>query len=517
MPLIPVLSPTESQSWDEMARAAGIPLGTLMESAGRAVVSVIARRFPERVREGVIVACGTGNNGGDGWVVARVLHQLGIPVWVTAIPGEPSELQRANAALAASVGVRSVAIDGPWPNAGLVIDALLGTGARGAPRRPVAALVERLVDLRIPLIAVDGPSGLDLAQGLAYLPLRCDLSITFGGVQRGHLLARDDAGTIVVVDIGHPRPDPAWPTLVTDQVAIEAMPRLRARDHKGDRGRVLVIGGNDGMSGAIRIAARSAFAGGAGLVHAIAPPETVRALVAAEPDLQTLSHALTLPLGESLTGLIGRSECIVIGPGLGRHDGTADFVLAVLDQSRRAVIDADALTVLQGSVDRLKRLAGERGFILTPHPGEFRTLFPQRAHAMESDPWSAARDAATDAASTVLLKGVPTVIARPGRATQTVAAGNPGLATGGSGDLLSGLIASALAHGSEPEAAAAFGAQALGRAAELAARRSSARSLRPMDVINALPDLWRTWELIRTVPPVAVPPVILELELPQQY
>jgi NAD(P)H-hydrate epimerase len=181
------------------------------------------------------------------------------------------------------------------------------------------------------------------------------------------------------------------------------------------------------------------------------------------------------------------------------------------------VVDADALTMLQGQVSRILAIAKKTLLVLTPHQGEFRTLFPDHGGTLESDPWSAAAGAAESSGATVLLKGVPTVIARPGRAMLTVAAGNPGLATGGSGDILSGLIGTGLAQGLEPEIAAALGAQALGRAADLAARRTSARTLRPMDVVAALPDLWRGWEVLRSTPSFMVPPFVVELERPQGY
>lgn len=488
-----------------------------MESAGRAVATAICTRYGDRLQQGVIVATGIGNNGGDGWVVARVLHQAGISVWVAPLQGTGSELERKMAALAHATGVRQIGPDGPWPNAGLLVDALLGTGAKGAPREPVAALVARLQDLRLPIVAIDGPTGLDLATGVSYLPARADLSITFGGPRRGHLLARDEIGTLLVADIGHPGSNPEWPSLVTDRLAAEWLPRLRADDHKGSRGRVVVIGGNAGMTGAIRIASRAAFGAGAGLVHAVAPAETVAALIVAEPDLQTLSHELRLPISPELDALLDQSDAVVIGPGLGRAPGTAALVLEVLSRTRAAVVDADALTVLQGHLAELGDVAAGRSLVLTPHPGEFNTLFPERAQSLEADPWSAAAEAANSCGVTVLLKGVPTVVARTGRSIHTIAAGNPGLATGGSGDLLSGLIGAALARDVEPEIAAALGAQILGRAADLAARRGSARSLRPMDIMSALPDLWRAWEVIRIAPPLARPPFLLELEQPQTY
>jgi NAD(P)H-hydrate epimerase len=153
--------------------------------------------------------------------------------------------------------------------------------------------------------------------------------------------------------------------------------------------------------------------------------------------------------------------------------------------------------------------------VLTPHPGEFRTVFPDLAAMRELDPWSAASAAAAAANATVLLKGVPSVVASSGASLWTVAAGNPGLATGGSGDVLTGLVSTGLAQGLEPAAAAAWGAQALGRAADMAARRHTARALRPMDVVNALPDLWREWELLRMERAAPRAPILFELPRPQ--
>ncbi|MGE0353338.1 MAG: NAD(P)H-hydrate dehydratase [Gemmatimonadales bacterium] len=513
--LLPVLSPEQSADWDSRSESAGIPLETLMECAGRAAACVMVDRQAERVRQGVLVACGTGNNGGDGWVVARALHRAGLPVWVAALPGEQSPLCRRVSTRARAEGVRVVAPDGPWPNVGLVVDALLGTGARGAPRPPMDALVARLADLALPIVAIDGPTGLDLSTGMSYGSPRAVLSITFGGLRRGHLLAREDAGEVVVVDIGHAPPDPSWPVLLTDDVAAAWQPPLHAEDHKGVRGRVVVIGGNAGMTGAIRMASRAAFAAGAGLVFAVAPESTVSALVAAEPDLQTRVHPLQLPVSDDLASLLRQADAVVIGPGLGRGDGKREFVLALLELARRAVIDADALTSLQGSVEALAPLAADRSLVLTPHPGEFRTLFPDLGGVQEHDPWSAAARAADACGATVLLKGVPTVVARKGTTTLTLAAGNPGLATGGSGDVLSGLVGALLGTGLAPERSAALGAQMLGGAADAGARRLTARALRPMDVIASLPDVWRAWEVLRVSPPVARPPVLLDLEVPE--
>jgi NAD(P)H-hydrate epimerase len=513
---IPIITPEQSADWDRQAVAEGTDLRTLMETAGRAAAAVLAARFPERLRQGVLVAAGTGNNGGDAWVVARALHRAEVPVWVAPLPGEGSPLEREVAEIGRKEGLRVVAPDGPWPNCGLIVDGILGTGARGAPRSAAAALVDRMNDLGVPIVALDGPTGVDLLTGASHgSRIHAALSITFSGIRRGHLLARDEIGDLVVVDIGLPPPRADWPFLVTDALAAAWLPRLHAADHKGIRGRVVVVGGDAGMTGAVRLAARSAFAAGAGLVHAVAPPATVGALTAAEPDLQTRAEAFTVPLGAELVALLERADAVVIGPGLGRATGRAEFVLAVAAKARRLVVDADGLFALQGKVETLRALGRDRAIVLTPHPGEFRTLFPSHAATLEADPWSAAADASREAGATVLLKGVPSVIGHGGRAGATLAAGNPGLATGGSGDLLSGFIGTALAQGLEPEAAAALGGQVLGRAADLAARRVTARGLRPMDVIAALPDLWRSWRFLHDSRPPARLPVLLELDRPE--
>jgi ADP-dependent NAD(P)H-hydrate dehydratase / NAD(P)H-hydrate epimerase len=514
MAFIPVLTPEQSKVWDQRAAAAGVELATLMESAGRAVASVMADRYAPLLRSGVLVAAGPGNNGGDGWVVARALHRVEVPVWVTSY-GSGSELRERMARLARADGVREVAPDGPWPSVGLVVDALLGTGATGAPRPELATLLDRLVDLEIPVVAIDGPSGVDLLSGVVHGVARADLSVTFGGLRRGHLLARDEVGTVVVVDIGHPAPDPSWPVIVTDSMAVEWLRRLRARDHKGDRGRVVIVGGTAGMSGALRMAARSAFAAGAGLVHAVAPPETVAALVQAEPDVQTFAQSFDEAPAPALLELVARADALVVGPGLGRAPGRRSFVIALVEAARAAVLDADALVAFAGAAAELASLAAGRPVVLTPHPGEFRTLFPALASLRELDPWAAAKSAAEATHATILLKGVPSVIASEDGPLLTVAAGNPGLATGGSGDVLSGLVGTGLAQTLDARAAAGFGAQALGRAADLAARRYTARSLRPMDVVSALPDLWREWEVLRVVRPAPRPPILFDLPRPQ--
>ena len=249
-------------------------------------------------------------------MLARALRRLDVPVWVTST-GPGSELRERMARLGRTDGVREVAPDGPWPTVAIAVDALLGTGASGAPRPAIATLLQRLMDLEIPILAIDGPTGVDLLSGIVHGSTRAEVTVTFGGLRRGHLLARDEVGVSSSCDIGHPPADPTWPAVVTDLQAAEWLPRLRARDHKGTRGRVVVVGGAPGMTGAIRMAARSAFAAGAGLVHAVAPAETVAALVQAEPDLQTFAHSFEQPPSSSTAGAYRQGRCRCHRPGSG--------------------------------------------------------------------------------------------------------------------------------------------------------------------------------------------------------
>ena len=502
---VPVLSATEAAAWDTAARTQyRIPSRVLMEAAGRAVAQVIAREFPDVITRGILVVAGAGNNGGDGWVVARALHAAGVPVWVSALDPKTDDAID-NRALARVDGVREIGREEPWPAAAVAVDALLGTGAAGPARGDVLALAQRVVAYGAPIVALDGPTGLDLSSGEAHGPVRARLSVTFGGPRRGHLLAREWCGKVLVVDIGFPPADPAWPVLVTDAWAGARLPKLAPTMHKGDRGRVTVVGGSNGMTGAAIHAARAALAAGAGLVKLVAGQETILAARASLPDVLTVESALGAELEPEAAEALEWADALVVGPGLGREPPRAAFLKGVLaHRPVPTVLDADALGLFEGPV--------ERPVVLTPHLGEFRTQFgDQLADAAANDRWAAAAKAAQKVRGTVLLKGVPTVVADLRGPVHVVASGNPGLATGGSGDLLAGFIGAFLARGSGGPEAAALGAHALGRAAELGARQWTARSLRPADVLAALPDIWRAWANAQPIGP----PVLTVLEPPE--
>jgi len=377
-------------------------------------------------------------------------------------------------------------------------------------------LVRRLGAHGAPIAAVDGPTGLDLSTGAAHDPCRAALTVTFGGVRRGHLIGRTWCGKIVVVDIGFPPPDSAWPVFVDDLRARQALPVFDVNMHKGERGRVLVIGGDQGMAGAALHAARAALEAGAGLVKLAAHPSSVAAAQAASPDLLTIPTALGPGIETTLAEALAWADAVVLGPGLGRGKERAAFARAVLERAKAPIVlDADAL---HAGLDVLAGGVAPR--VLTPHAGEFRAVFPKLGKSLESDRFAACGDAAgllasalsgPSVPSALLLKGVPTVICATDGTCLVTASGNPALATGGSGDLLAGFIAAFLARGVAVAEAAGLGAHVLGRGAEIAAAQLTVRGTRPVDVLAALPELWRSWASLE--PPA--PPVLLALVEPQ--
>lgn len=503
---VPVLNASQAAEWDARARTeAHIPSRVLMEAAGRAVAAAVAREYPGALRAGIIVAAGPGNNGGDGWVAARALAALRAQVWVAETDRERSPDCEANRALALSEGVVPLDAAGAWPAAGVLIDALLGTGASGAPRGALGDLATRVAAHQGPIVAVDGPTGLDLTSGEAHGPVRATLTVTFGGARRGHLLQREWCGTVAIADIGFPPPLAGWPALFTHDDARRLLPPFHADMHKGERGHVVVIGGAEGMAGAALHAASAAFATGAGIVKVAANPATVQTAQAILPDALTVTTALGPDVEPDLAAALAWASAVILGPGLGRGPQRAAFVRAVLERvAVPVVIDADALHAGPDAFG-----AGTAPRVFTPHPGEFRAAFPDLAPLLAEDRFAAA-SSATSPATTVLLKGVPTVIASPERVLSVVATGNPALATGGSGDLLAGFIAGFLARGLDPHDAAGLGAYTLGRAAELASEQLTVRATRPADVLASVPELWRRL----ADPPPVTPPFLYELPAP---
>jgi NAD(P)H-hydrate epimerase len=498
---------------DTAAIAAGIPSRALMRCAGAAAAAEIARRFPERLPDGVAIATGAGNNGGDGWVVAQWLHAAGIAVQVIECAEARTPDARAERDAAIALGIRA-SRDGAALVAGherVLVDALLGTGfhADADLREPVAGAIAKLAERAARgalLVALDVPSGLDASSGASRGGLRAALTLSFGTVKRGQLVGREHCGEIIVLDIGLGRHAlAANGAPLADARWFRAMlPLISADAHKGTRGKVAIIGGARGMAGAAVVAARAALHSGAGLVKCVVAPESISVVQEAVPaalaggwpsDDATARH----DIGEW-------ADAVLIGPGLGRDDARVTVERLLRSFSGPVVLDADALNAFADDADALAPLLRNRAALLTPHPMEFARLAGDGATVDDvlGDRFERPARLARRTGAAVLLKGVPTVVAAPSGATTIVAEGTPILATGGAGDLLGGVAVTLLAQTGDAALAGALAAFAHGRSAA----RVDARTVRGYtldDVLRELPGVWAI------EPGMARPPVIGEL------
>jgi hydroxyethylthiazole kinase-like uncharacterized protein yjeF len=442
-----LLSPDEMGRADRAAAADGHPGPALMEAAGRGVARAIRRHVgPCRV----LVLAGPGNNGGDGYVVARLLAEEGWPVRLAALAQPRAGTDAAGAARLWSGPIVPFTPEEAG-RSDVVVDAVFGAGLT----RPVDGLAAETLKAARRVVAIDVPSGLDGATGLAlgYAPA-AELTVTFFRLKPGHLLlpGRDLCGRIELVDIGIP--DSVLHEIVSGTFAnlptLWTLPALTAESHKYTRGHVTVIGGAT-MTGAARLAAEAARRAGAGMVT-IAARGSASAYRSGEPGLLVSEADIARLLEDD------RRKVWVCGPGLGPDEARA-AVPALLAANRTVVGDADVFAAFAGDPDRLRGAA-----VLTPHAGEFARVFGKP----EPDRLSAARAAAARTGAVVLLKGADTIIAAPdGRAAINLSA-PPWLATAGAGDVLSGIIGGLLAQGMPAWEAAAAGAYLHGRAAEIA-------------------------------------------------
>lgn len=476
-----VASARESAAADAAAVAAGIPTRALMRVAAAAAAGVIADRFRDRLDAGVTVFAGPGNNGGDGWAVASALARGGVRVSVDAAGPPRTDDARAERALAAElVGT------GDRP-CGVAVDALLGTGSRGAPEGGIADAVERLrrrAASGAAVVALDVPTGLDATTGAFAGGVPATYTVTFGTCKRGQLVTRAACGALVVVDIGLPD-RPELPALVDGGWTAPRIPVIAPDATKGTRGRVTVIAGATGMGGAALTAADGALRAGAGLVKVATAPEHGVAVHARLPEV------LTAMLHDAASaGVAGWGDATLIGPGLGTAPETRPMVERVLAAAggRGVVLDADALNVFAGGVEALQRVLGGRPAVLTPHPLECARLAGVALADVLDARFEIGCDIAARTGAVVLLKGTPTVVAAPDGSRLVVARGTPLLATGGSGDALGGIVATLLAQGAPPADAAAVAAWVHGRAAELCAPPVRGRTLD--DVLRHLPAAW---------------------------
>ncbi|MFN7692867.1 MAG: NAD(P)H-hydrate dehydratase, partial [Burkholderiales bacterium] len=448
-PATALLTCAQMAQADRLSVEAGVAGVELMENAGAAVANAIQQRWTVRP---VLVLCGPGNNGGDGFVAARLLQAAAWPVRVAALV--PLSELRGDAAdhaarwLGPVEAVAPAALEG----AELVIDALFGAGLTRPLQGPAVQVLAEASARKLPIVAVDVPSGLmgDTGADLGAVP--ATLTVSFFRKKPGHLLqpGRRLCGELLMADIGTPATvwDRLQPMAFENAPSLwrEALPILQPEGHKYQRGHALLWGGWP-STGAARLAARAAARMGAGLVT-LAVPEAALAVYAA-----ALTSIMVSPVGqaEELNQLLGdaRFTGLLIGPGAGLGPATRERVLRLLKAGRPTVLDADALTVFQPDPNQLFA-AIQSPCVLTPHEGEFARLF-----AAEGDKLQRARAAARQSGAVVVLKGSDTVIAAPdGRAILNANA-PPTLATAGSGDVLAGLILGLLTQGLEPVLAAA--------------------------------------------------------------
>ncbi|MCE3003681.1 MAG: NAD(P)H-hydrate dehydratase [Xanthomonadaceae bacterium] len=457
----------------------------LMQRAGAAAFRRLRARWPEAHR--ILVACGRGNNGGDGWVVARLAREAGLAVEVLALPGEPNTADaRAmrEAALAAGVPAREANAHDGLPAADVVVDGVFGIGLSRAPDGVAAGLIAALVRQPAPVLALDVPSGLDADTGHAPgACVRASMTVTFIAAKRGLFTgdAPAHAGAVVLerLDV-----DPALVDAESGAVHAwtrddlrRALPPRAPTLHKGQAGHVLVVGGDEGYGGAVRLAAEAAARSGAGLVSVATRGANVGPILAARPEL--MPRPVEDP--HALAALALRADVLAIGPGLGQGDWGRTLFDAALALGKPCVLDADALNLLAAAPRALPA-----GSVLTPHPGEAARLLGSDARAVNADRFAAAAALAQRHAAVVLLKGAGTVIAAPDGMLSLCPVAEPGMATGGMGDVLTGVVAALRAQGLDAWRAAGCGALAHARAAASAARAGGARGLLAGDVIDAL-------------------------------
>ena len=502
------LSSAQMRTWDwRTVERDGIPGAKLMHRAGMMVARIVARMAVLRGTRRIYIVAGRGNNGGDAFVAARFLHQEGFVVkTLLACPSDAVQGDARlawDAMLAAEVPWRVMKDDTSWATLNddpfarhaVFVDGLLGTGSHGAPQGAVAAAVRWLAALRHgTIVAVDLPSGLDTDTGEPTEPIvRADRTVTFGAPKTGFAnpKAWKFLGHLEVVDIGLPHkgmPNSDLPMQCMDAISLGGLLPRRARDsHKGNYGHVLVIAGSRGLNGAPALAALGALRGGAGLVSAVVPAECLAALAAHAPS--AMAHAVATEADvmtrATLAALPKRPEMfdvVVAGPGMTSATGTMEIVEDLLeDTAPRLLLDADALNVFAGRPEALRRKQDptHASLIITPHPGEAARLLNITVAEVQSKRELVAQELAIKTGAVVVLKGAGTIVCAPGpgHVPHMNFTGNPGMAKGGSGDVLAGLIAALWAQGLTPFDAACLGVYLHGTAGDLAAWKLGERAL----------------------------------------
>jgi hydroxyethylthiazole kinase-like uncharacterized protein yjeF len=473
-----------------------VPSLELMEMAGAAVADAarsVARRGPARV------VCGKGNNGGDGLVAARLLAETGYEVKALLLwpenelsPDATANLERFDsAALQIAPGEVAAALEG----AGVVVDAIFGTGFSGAPRAPADVAIEAINACGAPVVAADIASGVDASSGeVEGAAVDADVTVTFHRAKLGHWIApgKGRTGELRVAEIGIPAEAPGEPAggVIADGV-LDLTPARAPNSTKFDSGQVLVVGGSRGLTGAVCMAAEAAIRVGAGYATVVVPADLEQIFEVKLTEVMSRGFAgaegrLAAGSAQGILEAAERAAAVVLGPGLGRDEDSLELARALAQRIEAPLlIDADGLNA---HAERLESLARRPApTVLTPHAGELGRLLARESREVSEHRLGAAREAAERSGAIVVLKGDDSLVVDRGRLAIS-AGGSPGLATAGTGDVLSGTIGALLARGMEPFAATCAGVHAHQRAGRIAARRlGSAEAVIATDVIAALP------------------------------
>jgi NAD(P)H-hydrate epimerase len=472
----------------------GIPGIELMERAGLSVFEAARRAWPEARRW--LLLCGAGNNGGDGYIVARLAREAGLDVTLCALKA-PGSLG-GDAAIAAQRWQAAGGECAEWPEVAvdacdLLVDALLGTGLDREPAGAYGAAVDAINAAGRPVVAVDIPSGLQADTGVCLgRAVRANLTVTFIGNKRGLFTADgpDYAGSVIFSNLDTPDSvrdsEPNSGILIQENIIHNLLPPRSRNTHKGSYGWLLGVGSDIGMSGALRLCGEAALRGGAGKVTLVTRPEHSALLNVACPELMVRG----LDAGESLAGLLGEVDALVTGTGLGQSEWSQRMFDQCMQATVPLVLDADGLNLLAALLPDLDAADLPRGrWVLTPHPAEAGRLLGCAAAEVQQDRVAAAQRLARRYQAVVVLKGCGSVIADADGRYAICPLGNPGMATAGTGDVLTGVIGALLAQGLSCWDAACAGVVAHARAGDLAAAQVGERGLMASDITRQLPSV----------------------------
>ena len=504
-----VLNCAQSKLLEKSAVQAGMDYLQLMENAGAAAVQFMSTKFSLAEKQ-VVVLCGKGNNGGDGYVAARHLSELGALVSVVLVQGQPAtSLSQTMYSRVKNTVVKIVRysedlemVRGLLNTADYIIDAIYGTGFHGAIQQNLFLLFEMTKRSGATLISLDIPSGANCDSGAVDGEcIKADYTVSFSTLKNGHVIqpAQDFCGQVVVVPIGISaelvaEQDSSFEVTESDEVGAMLKPR-NPDSNKGDYGRLLCVCGSEGMAGAAVLSAKAAVRCGAGIVN-VALPRSIYGIVAShtvEPVFTLLDYSqnegLTPSAKTVLSAALSHASACLIGCGFGTSQASASILFDVLSHSRvPLIIDADGINILAKNINRLE--AVDVPVILTPHPGEMARLLNTTVQDVQAHRLEYARHFAMQHNVVLVLKGAGTLIAEPDGMTHFNMTGNAGMAKGGSGDVLAGMIASFLAQGIEPAKAAVGAVYLHGAAGDLCSKEFSQCAMLPTDMVDMLPKLF---------------------------